>query len=159
MAARTIEITAEERSEIWSMAEMAYSGDAEVLPGQACRGQIKHDTLVRLRQWLGALDVLGLERDSDEGCSVPLDLPFVFVLDAAEVQALEVIKDASATLAATLHQMTAAGIAEMFLPPAKEDTEGTYLVAFQKIKAVRERVEAAEPKLAPACTDAEAVTI
>jgi hypothetical protein len=155
--ARTIDITAEERNEIWSMAEMSYGGALEVLVREASDGRIEHGTLAEVEQWLSGLDVLGLERDADVGCAIPLNLGFAYFVEAAERQALEVLTDSSATFATTLKQASASVIAEHFLPPAEGDTEGGYLVAYHRIKAVRERMEAAEPGLR--CSGPEAVTV
>ncbi len=153
MAARTIDITAEERSVIWDMAEMAYSGALESVAHEAARGEVDHATAVDVRLWLDALDVLGRKRDSGEGCSVPPNFPFAYVIESAERQALAVVEDGSKTLALNLRANSAERIAKWFLPPAEGDSEAQYIVAYHAIKAVRERMEAAEPGLFSACSE------
>jgi hypothetical protein len=145
--ATTVEITAEERNELWDLGEMAYSGAFEQISRAGSNGGIDRDVVVEAGQWIGALGILGVSRESDEGCAIALSLPFIYVIDAAKKQALEVLRDGSATLARTLERITAQEIADQFMPPAEGDTKGSYLVALRHIKAVRERMEAAEPGL------------
>jgi hypothetical protein len=144
--ATTTDITAEERNELWDLGEFALSGAFESIAA-AKDGKVDYDATVEARQWLGALEVLGLQRASNQGCSIPLTLPLIYFVDAAEKQATEVIEDKSKTLAKAINQMTSDELADRFLPPVEGDTEGGYLIALRHIKAVRERMEAAEPGL------------
>ncbi len=157
--ATTIDITAEERNQLRDLGEFALSGAFESI-ARPRDGKVDYDATVEARQWLGALDVLGLERESDQGCSIPLTLPFIYVVDAAEKQAMEVMEGKSKTLVKAIEQMTSEELAERFLPPADGDTEGGYLIALRHIKAVRERMESAEPGLTRggSCSDCRAVS-
>jgi len=139
-----ITITAEERNEIWDLAEFALGGASE---GLVDPGGVDFEQAVELRLWFTALDELGYERTMEKGCEVSPSLTLFHVLDAAEKQALEVLQDSSLTLAEVLKKSTADEIAARFLPPADGDTEGKYLIAVHHIKAVRERMEEASAEL------------
>lgn len=140
----TITITAEERNELWDLAEFAFNGAAE---GLVSEGGVDRKQTTELKIWFAGLDVIGYERKVDEGCSVPLNLPFIYLIDGAEKQALEILADNAKTMAEKFKDMTAAAIAELFLPPAEGDAEGGYIVGYCRVKAIRERMEAAEPGL------------
>ena len=141
----TIEISAAERNEIWDLGEMELGGSLETI--RRATERVDHDATVEARLLLDALDVLGLERVSEKGCSVPLTLRFIFVVDAAEKYALEVLEDRSKTLAKAIKGMSSEEFADRFLPPEEGDTEASFLIGLRHIKAVRERMERAEPGL------------
>jgi hypothetical protein len=140
----SIEITTEERNELWNLADFALNGAAE---GLSCGGDVNRDKATELKQWFHGLDAMGYERQSEQGCSIPLSLPFMYVVDAAEKQAWEILDDNAKTMAEKFKGMTAPAIEELFLPPAEGDREGGYIVGYVRVKAIRERMEAAEPGL------------